>query len=247
MLNGMIESSRGCLKEEIKMDIISNNLANSTVIGFKKSRIAFQQILKQAELGGGNIDNTKGKPNTLLVDVRTDMGQGDIRSTGNQFDLAIFGKGFFKIITPDGIRYTRKGNFTLDPHGNLITQDGCQVMGKGGPLNIAGDEISFNEQGFLSIDGTGKDQLDIVDFEDYGNFVNEGRSLFRQLSDASPEISPPPDTRVKQGYLELSNVNVAEEMVQMIHSLRAFESYQKSIKVLDECNDRAINQVGRLR
>ena len=247
MLNGMIESSRGCLKEEIRMDIISNNLANSTVVGFKKSRIAFQQILRQAEQIGENMNDRETRPSTHLIDIRTDMSQGDIRSTGNPLDLAILGKGFFKIMTPDGIRYTRKGNFTLDPQGNLITQDGYPVMGKNGPINTNGNEISFDEQGFLSLDGTRMDQMDIVDFQDYENLVHEGRSLFTRVSDVSPEESLSPDTRIKQGYLELSNVNVAEEMVQMIHSLRAFESYQKSIKVLDECNDRAINQVGRLR
>lgn len=247
MLNGMIESSRGCLKEEIRMDIISNNLANSTVTGFKKSRIAFQQILSQAETAGGSINPTEVNPHRLLIDIRTDMSQGDIRSTGNSMDLAIFGKGFFKIETPDGIRYTRKGNFTLDPQGMLTTQDGYPVLGKNGPIHIVGDEIHFNEQGFLSVDGTGTDQLDIIDLEDYENLVNEGRSLFRHLSDPPREKHILPDTRIKQGYLELSNVNVAEEMVQMLHSLRAFESYQKAIKVLDECNNRAINQVGKLR
>jgi flagellar basal-body rod protein FlgF len=247
MLNGMIESSRGCLKEEIRMDIISNNLANSTVIGFKKSRIAFQQILRQAELANVSIAAPQENPTRLLIDIQTDMSQGDIQSTGNPLDFAIFGKGFFKINTPDGIRYTRKGNFSLDSQGILRTQDGHQVMGKNGPIRIAGDEIGLSEQGFLSVDGIGIDQMDIVDFEDDGNLIHEGKSLFRPISDASTENSPPSDTRIKQGYVELSNVNVAEEMVQMIHSLRAFESYQKSIKVLDECNNRAINQVGKLK
>ncbi len=247
MFNGMLESSLGCLKEEIRMDIISNNLANSAVIGFKKSRISFQQTLEQIENGDTGIDIKQGIQDPFLLNIRTDMSQGDIRSSGNKLDLAIFGKGFFKINTPEGFRYTRKGNFTLSPQGYLITQDGYLVMGKNGPVRINGDKISFDERGALSIDGIAVDQLELVDFENSENLIHEGSNLFSKISDVTSEKAFPPDSRVKQGYVELSNVNVAEEMVSMIHSLRAFESFQKAMKVLDELNNRAINQVGRLR
>lgn len=246
MLNGMLESSRGCLKEEIRMDIISNNLANSTVIGFKKNRIAFKQMLAEATENNRAPGTRDASQNNLMISVRTDMSQGDIRSSGNDLDLAIFGKGFFKINTENGVRYTRKGNFTLDPQGNLVTQNGNMVMGKAGPLNLSGNEIVIDGLGFVSIDGAAAGQLDIVDFEDYDGLVKEGKSLFRNNLD-EPEKDLPADTRVKQGYVEISNVNVAEEMVSMIHSLRAFETYQKAIRAIDELNNQAINQVGRLR
>ena len=248
MLNGMLESSRGCMKEEIRMDIISNNLANSTVIGFKKNRIAFKQMLDDATENSRTPEtgNTAQNQNNLLIAVRTDMSQGDIRSSGNDLDLAIFGKGFFKINTDNGMRYTRKGNFTLDPQGNLVTQNGNMVMGKAGPLNLSGNEITIDGLGFVSIDGAVVGQLDIVDFENYDSLLKEGKSLFRN-SPNEPEKVLSPDTRVKQGYVEISNVNVAEEMVSMIHSLRAFETYQKAIRAIDELNNQAINQVGRLR
>lgn len=228
------------------MDVISNNLANSAVIGFKKNRISFQQMLDQAGNTVDKINNESGTPDPLLISMSTDLSQGDIRSTGSNLDIAIFGKGFLKINTPNGIRYTRKGNFDLDPQGNLITQEGNMVMGRGGPIILSGNKISIDAQGSIATDGVVSGQLDIVDFENYEGLIKEGKGLFRNSLE-EPEIDFPPDTVIKQRYLELSNVNVAEEMVNMIHSIRAFESYQKAIKMIDDLDNKAINQVGRLR
>ena len=239
MINGMLYSSRGCLKEEIRMDIISNNLANSTVHGFKKDRIAFNDIL-----GDTIIDSYSN--NNSLYEVKIDHSQGDIRGTGNQLDLAINGKGFFKVNTPEGIKYTRKGNFILSPQGVLSTQDGYQVMGIGGPITVPGKDIIINNQGVLSSDGIQAGQIELVDFERYETLIKEGNGLFGNPAN-DPEKPANADTTIKQGFLELSNVNTAEEMIQMVHSLRAFESYQKAIKVIDEMNNKAVNEVGRLR
>jgi flagellar basal-body rod protein FlgF len=249
MINGMLEASRGCIKEEIRMDIISNNLANSTGIGFKKDRISFQQMLDQSgESATPQTEPTSdGLPaDPCLVTIAVDMGEGDIQTTGNQLDLAISGDGFFKINTPDGIRYTRKGNFTLDSAGTLVTQDGYPVMGKGGKITISGNNIVIGDLGTISADGTEADQLDIVTFENTDDLNKDESNLFRNDTD-HPEVAVSGDTTVKQGYVELSNVNVAEEMVNMIHSMRAFESYQKAIKAIDELNGKAINDVGVLR
>jgi flagellar basal-body rod protein FlgF len=252
MINGMLEASRGCLKEETRMDIISNNLANSNGIGFKKDRISFQQLLNQTGTSSPAPVAKDGlSPDPFLVSIDVDMSEGNIQTTGNELDLAISGDGFFKVNTPDGVRYTRKGNFTLDPTGNLVTQDGYSVLGKNGVINIsgtksAGGNIAIGDQGTISVDGTTIDQLDIVTFADLKGLVKEEKGLFKNDSE-NPEAAISGDTGVKQGYIELSNVNVAEEMVNMIHSMRAFESYQKAIKALDELNDKAINQVGRLR
>lgn len=236
MVNGMIEASRGCLKEEMRMDVISSNLANSNVVGFKKDRISFQKMLESAG-GGGN--------NPASVVIKADMEQGDMRSTENRLDVAIVGKGFFKVLSPEGVFYTRKGNFDMDGQGNLITQDGKIVLGKGGPIAVRGNSIDIDNAGFIFVDGIQAGQLDVVDFEGYDTLVKVGRGLFKNEMDN--EIGKSPDTSIRQGAIELSNVNIAEEMVSMIHSLRAFESYQKSIKALDELNNHAINQVGKLR
>ncbi len=237
MINGLLEASRGCSKEEIRMDVISTNLANSNVIGYKKDRVSFQKMLKQAEDGSGS------QP---AVTLRADLEQGDVKQTGNELDVAIFGKGFFKVNTENGVRYTRKGNFTLDTAGNLITQGGDQVLGEGGPIKIIGNNITIDADGNITTNMGQMGKIAIVDFEESGSIIKEGKSYFANPQEL-PEDSKLTETKIHQGYVELSNVNTAEEMVNMIQALRAFESYQKSMRVIDELNEKAINQVGRLR
>ena len=237
MVDGMLEASRGCMKEELRMDVIASNLSNVNVVGFKKDRISFQKILDQTAVTADAPAN---------ITIKPDMEQGDIRATGNELDFAIFGKGFFKINTENGIRYTRKGNFTLDTQGNLITQSGDQVMGKSGPIKITGNNITIDKKGNIQTDAGPIGQLAVVDFEDYKGIIKEGKNLFINSQELS-ETDMPSETIISQGYTELSNVNTAEEMINMIHALRAFESYQKSISVIDELNNRAINQVGVVR
>jgi flagellar basal-body rod protein FlgG len=249
MIDGMIDTVRGCLKEEIRMDIISNNLANSTVIGFKKDRISFKNLLdhiKQDSSPSTNIQNNK--KDTALLAIQCDMRPGDFRQTGDQWDFAIGGPGFFKIDTPAGIRFSRKGNFQLDIQGRIITQEGHLVLGKGGPINVprSTSRVTVDQQGNILADDINVGQFDLVDFENYENLSKEGSGFFVN-STGDPGIDPPEETRLRQGYLEMSNVDVAEEMVQMIHCMRAFESYQKAIKVLDGIDNRSVNEVGRLR
>ncbi|NLD38847.1 MAG: flagellar basal-body rod protein FlgF [Desulfatiglans sp.] len=237
MINGMLESSRGCMKEEFRMDIISSNLSNINVIGFKKDRISFQNILDKTSMSANAPAN---------VTIRPDMEQGDLNGTGNALDLAITGKGFFKVNTENGIRYTRKGNFTLDQDGMLTTQSGDKVMGKSGPIKITGENISIDRKGNIQTDDGIISQLDVVDFENYKGLSKEGKTFFINQFD-EPEIELPTETAISQGYTELSNVNAADEMVNMIHATRAFESYQKAMRTIDDLNNQAINQVGKLR
>jgi flagellar basal-body rod protein FlgG len=247
MLDGMIDAARGCLKEEVRMGAIANNLANANSVGYKKDRISFQQILGRIEGTGAEVTRKGTGPldSSLLV-AKTDFDQGDIRFTGNTLDLAVYGRGFFKVNTQDGIRYTRKGNFRLDAEGFLVSESGHKVLGKDGPIDISGNEIYVDSDGVLSVDGSEAGQIDVVDFENYSKLLKEGDGLFRK-SPEDQEIALPSESEIKQGYLEISNVNAAEEIVQMIQSLRAFESYQKAIQVIDSINRKAINDVSRLR
>lgn len=247
MAGGMIDAVRGCLKEEMRMDVISNNLANANMVGFKKDVISFQDLLRQN--GGGNAGANAGaaaKNDPAMVQIKTDVSPGDIRHTGNALDFAITGEGFFKVETEDGIRYTRKGNFTLNEQGLLVTQQGQTVMGEGGPITLSGNRIDVDGRGVIKVDGSEEGRIDVVVFDDDRALVKDGLGCFRNEGEA-PEMPAPDDSRVQQGYLELSNVNIAEEMVNMIHAMRAFESYQKAIRILDGVNNKAINDVSRLR
>lgn len=246
MLQGMIDAVKACLKEEMRMDVISNNLANTSVPGYKKSRISFQSLLQSQSSSAGTASAQNGQASPDLVRIEIDHTQGDFRTTGNDLDLALHGEGFFKVLTEEGVRYTRKGNFVLDTEGFLVTQGGEKVLGTGGPIQVIGHRIEIGGMGTVSADGEEQGRLDLVSFEDPQRLTVVGQGVF-----ANPlgerELPLPLTSRIKQGYLELPNVQVAEEMVSMIHCMRAFESYQKVIQVLDEVNQRAINEVSRIR
>jgi flagellar basal-body rod protein FlgG len=247
MVGGMLDAVKGCLKELERMDTISNNLANAQAIGFKKDRVSFQDLLQ--DLGPVDSRPRAGTPqqrtNAALIDVRTDFEQGNIQSTGNPLDVALHGKGFFKIAVTNGIEYTRKGNFRLDSEGFLVTQAGNKVLGKGGPIQIDGDEIRVDEEGAISVDGSEVGRFDIVDLSDYGKVSKTGMVRFEK--GYGNQETPASEAEVNQGYVELSNVSVTHEMVQMVDCLRAFETYQKSIQVLDGVNKKVINEVSRVR
>jgi flagellar basal-body rod protein FlgG len=256
MVDGMLEVIRGCLKEEIRMDIIANNLANATVVGFKKDRISFQDILESVQEDQTLETDTAG-PDTYtgLVRVQTDLSQGEIRGTGNPLDFAINGPGYFKVLTPEGVRYTRKGNFALDGEGYLITQEGYRVLGKSGPIQMDGNPVETDDTGMIVemdpaggaiFEGAEVDSLEVVDLSNPEALIKEGNLLFRP-GDENQELPVSAETAVKQGYLEGANVDVAEEMVNMIHCSRAFESYQKAIQAIDKLDSKAVNEVGRLR
>ncbi len=244
---GMLEAVRGCVKEEVRADVIANNLANAAVIGFKRDKISFQNMLQgtgSESTGTAQGPGISRDPN--LVHIQTDFSDGPLRATGNSLDLAIEGKGFFKIQTPEGVRYTRKGNFSSDEQGLLMTQDGNPVLGKGGPISISGSNVIIDKAGKVLVDGSEVGQLDLVDLARPALLQKAGATLFR-AAEGSEERPLPETTIVRQGYVEDSNVNISEEMVSMIHSLRAFESYQKAIHVMDGLNNRAINEVSKLR
>lgn len=242
MLEGMLQATQGCLKEEMRMDVCANNLANANVIGFKVNKISFQDLLTEAE---GSTEGTPGGTESVegtLVRLRADLSQGDSRFTGQALDFAIHGKGFFKVETEEGVRYTRKGNFTLDPDGFIVTQDENRVLGQSGPIVLTSDNIEVTDNGMITDDGVPVGQLAVVDFENYDGLNKDGNGLFRNDSEY-PEIPLDQDTLIQQGFVELSNVNIVEEMVQMIQSLRGFESYQKAIQVLDSIDNEVINDV----
>jgi flagellar basal-body rod protein FlgG len=247
MLNGMLDAVRGCLKEEIRMDVISSNLANANVVGFKKDKLSFQELLEGIQSPG---TRAKGAGSQVLdqasIRIKIDQTPGDIRITGNTLDFAINGKGFFKVETAEGIRYTRKGNFSLAVNGYLVTLEGHKVRGTGGPISIQGNDVQVDGRGTIKVDGSQVGQFEVVDLESYDGLMKAGSSLFQNDLGAR-EVAPPAETRVQQGYVELSNVNMVDEMVQMIHCMRAFESYQKAIQVLDGLDNRVVNEVSRLR
>jgi len=200
-------------------------MANINTNGFKKNIISFNQALEMNSIS------------------KADFTQGPVRHTGNELDVALDSKGFFKIQTGNGIRYTRDGAFTLDENGTLVTLNGDSVFGQNGPITIDGTKVTIGGDGQVQVDDESVDRLMVVDFENPQLLQKEGGSMYF-YSGEEKEISTVEDVGVQQGYLESSNVNSTEEMIKMIETYRAFESVQKAIQSIDKVTDKMVNDYG---
>ncbi|MFH2060641.1 MAG: flagellar hook-basal body protein [Pseudomonadota bacterium] len=230
MILEMTRPVQGGLRQERKLEVVSNNLANSDTTGFKKDSVSFDDKFK--------------------AQINKDYSQGSIIRTGNPLDLALSGEGFFKIDTPEGLKYTRNGNFTLDSNGILVDQNGNSVMGQGGAIAINAanveQDLGINQAGEITLSGEIIDTLDIVTFSDLRKLKRDGQNLFSFEGESTQEIAAD-RVRVEQKSLEKANVGVVEEMVRMIDYHRMFETYTKSMMTFDELDSKAINNVGLLR
>ena len=226
MLLEVTRPVQGGLRQEKKLEVVSNHIANADTPGFKRDVVSFDKEFKAR--------------------MNTDLSQGPLRKTGNQLDVALNDEGFFKVDTDAGIRYTRNGNFTLDSNGILVDQNGNPVLGQGGAMVIEGKDINIDEQGRIFVDGDYVDALDVVTFEDLTRVRKEGANNFVYEGNTQDEIAPA-QVNVEQGAVEGSGVKVVEEMVRMIDHHRMYETFSKSISTFDEVDDKAINDVGQLR
>ena len=236
MRNGQIVASQGALRQQERIaHIVSNNLSNAQTVGFKKDEPFFQHLL------GESLDSLQNGP---ITDVRTIFQKGTIQKTGNDLDLGIDGEGFFKVKTPDGIRYTRAGNFAMNKENMLVTNGGFAVLGVKDKILLNGKSVVIAPDGMVQVDGNQVGQLALVTFSNLNSLKKEGGNLFR-LDDLQEEAKVS-DPHILQGTLETSNVNPIEEMVNLVDSLRSYESCLKSIQSQDDMDNRAVNDLGRV-
>ncbi len=228
-------SPAGALRQEKRFQLIAQNLSNVQTVGYKKDVPLFSTLLSQA------LNITSGEKANFSM---TSFQQGNIEKTGNGLDLAIEGEGFFKVMTPNGIRYTRAGHFRLDREGRLTHANGFPVLGRNGEIRLNGREMVVEKDGRVVANGIEVDRIHLVTFDDLTRLRKEGSNLFA-LEGAVREREALTAT-VLQGYLEQSNVNSVEEMVKLIDALRTYESCIKVIQSRDELNGRVVNELGRV-
>jgi len=214
---------------------IVNNLSNIQTPGFKKDFAVFHSMVSQS---------AEGLKRFISNETKTSFQQGDLQRTGNDFDLAIEGEGFFKVRTPHGFRYTRAGNFRLNKEKVLTSGDGFPVMGTRGELVLNGQKIVVEKDGTLKMDGSEVDRIARVTFPDLQSLKKEGQGLFRV--ETFQEEQENPEGEITQGQLEASNINSVEEMVKLIDALRTYESCLKMIQSQDEIDSKAANELGRV-
>ncbi|MGD9733834.1 MAG: flagellar hook-basal body protein [Desulfamplus sp.] len=226
MILQMTRPVQGGLRQERILEATSNHLANADTVGFKKDVVSFDKMFK--------------------AQLNTDFSQGHLKTTDNKLDVALGDEGFFKIDTPDGIQYTRDGNFSLNTQGVLVNQHGYPVQGANGDIAINGQRVEINEAGEIWVDGVLADNFDVVTFEDLTKLDKKGGDLFIYNGDPADEQQPE-RVLVKQGVLENANISVVDEMVGMVDHHRMYETYQKMMQTFDEVDGKTVNEVGKLQ
>jgi flagellar basal-body rod protein FlgF len=225
-----------------ELEAVSHNLANASTLGFKR------ELLQNWQLSSAR-DSLSGDPEAAqYVDVRShDFGQGSIHETGKDTDLALQGPGFFKVQTPKGIRYTRNGNFRLDPDKQLVTQEGYQVMGKNGPITLDSldKDFAFDAEGGVHLDKNLGDQLLVADFANPQDLRPWGKTCLEAGPQAGPEQEAP-DTRILQGNIEESNVDLVKESVNMVDIQRRYDAYLKVLDTFTGSDRKVIEDIGQV-
>lgn len=245
-------AASGMQAQALNIDVISNNLANVNTTGFKRSRADFQDLLYETLRSSGTASAAGSQVpagiqighGTRPVSTQKIFLQGDYQQTQNQLDLAIEGNGFFQILQPNGeVAYSRAGAFKVDSEGRIVTSDGFLMEPE---ITIPSDctAVSIGTDGTVSIIQAGETEsteigtIELVRFSNPAGLSSIGRNLYLSTSASGDAITGTAGEdgfgTIAQGYLEMSNVNVVEEMVNMITAQRAYEINSKAIQTADE-------------
>ncbi|MCJ9430340.1 flagellar basal-body rod protein FlgG [Kordiimonas marina] len=259
-MRSLSTAATGMMAQQLNIEVISNNIANMNTTGFKRSRAEFQDLLYQniERVGSTSSDAGTTVPSGIQVGVGVRAAgvyrisdQGSLSNTGNQYDLAINGRGFFRVQMPDGQdAYTRAGSFQIDQNGQLVTPEGYPVQPA---INIPNNavDVQINNQGYVSykLQGTTNPtqvgQLDLVMFPNETGLEAIGGNMYLESqASGAPNIGQAGTQgygTVQQGYLEQSNVNAVSEITAMIAAQRAYELNSKVIQTSDEMLQAANN------
>jgi flagellar basal-body rod protein FlgF len=222
-----------------RMTVIGQNLANASTSGYRREMAVatpFQDVLAT---GAGATTPTVAPG---AVERMHDFKPGVLQATRNPLDLAIEGDGFFEIQTDAGARYTRQGNFRLDALGRLVNEAGAPVMGDAGEILLKSGQASIDAQGRILEGDRPAGQLRIARFTDPHTLAHLGSGMYAMGEGST--LRSDGYARVRQGFLEGSNVNPTQEMVKMIETVRHFESGQKVIQAYDDMLSRALGKLG---
>lgn len=251
MIRALSIASTGMAAQQMSVEVIANNLANVSTIGFKKSAWDFQDLIYQTLKSPGVSNGIGTSPVGIQlgsgvqpVAVHRTFRQGDFQQTQNSLDMAVEGKGFFQVTLPDGtVAYTRTGSFKMDSEGSIVTGEGYPVLPD---ISVPSDTevLTISPEGEISAVRSGDPAPSLIGTIQLARFVNNaglnsiGKNLYRTSAASGEAITGTPGSdgfgTILQGALEGSNVNIAEEMVNMIVAQRAYELNSKAIQTADD-------------
>ena len=248
-MRGLYIAEAAMLVQQAQLQTISNNLANLRTTGFKSSQnldTSFAEWLiyelrPAHEAGSANLLRPLGTAahSVATQDTSTFMGQGPLEVTERPLDFAIVGNGFFQVQGEEGVLYTRSGRFMIDSEGYLVTIEGYQVLGEGGPINLGTDDISSNRDGVIFADGQEVGRLAIAILGPEAEIERHGYNYFT-IEGAGGEG----EYEVIGGFLEGSNVDLSREMANVMIVRRSYEAAQKIMITYDQLLDKAANELG---
>lgn len=249
MLPGLYSAASGMLSVESRQEAIANNIANAATPGYKRQQpvqLGFYEVFTGKQLAPIHyLREAAPAGGVKVVETYPDLANGILQHTENPLNLALQGPGFFVVDTPSGERYSRAGNFSLDAAGELTDSHGNKLQSVGGePLNVGDGQVNIAEDGTVSVDGQPVGRLRVVEFAEPTRLMRDGENLFRASDEVTQQRAEAADTRVVQGKLEMSNVQLPHEMVQMMLGARAYEANQRMITTVDATLGRLIDQIG---
>jgi flagellar basal-body rod protein FlgF len=269
---GIFTALSGSLAQTLKIDTIANNIANVNTTGFKRDQQTFNEYLTANEKEPEVIQvprvpasvesfydlNAGDKAYVNAAGTYTNFEQGSLKSTGSKLDVAIEGKGFFEISTPQGVQLSRSGNFNIDGNGRLVTKDGFPVLMEnsedGGQeleqriVQFSGQTQPYISDGGEVFEGENRiGKISLVDVKNPDCLQKVGNNNYSFKKNIAPEMTTLAAPSLKQGFLETSNVNIVNEMTDMIMAQRVFEGTQKAIQAYDAMADKLINIVGSVK
>ncbi|ODM27425.1 flagellar hook-basal body protein [Acetivibrio mesophilus] len=258
MIRGLYTSGWSMLANSKQMDVVSNNLANVNTAAYKKDTVileSFPDALVR-RVNDRSSSNPSGRLGNVQLgndvgEVFTYYNQGQLQKTDNSFDMAIenCNTAFFTVAVPAGNGayrecYTRDGSFTLNSNRQLVTKEGYPVMGQNGVITINSEDFSVSDDGSIVENGQIVDRLLIRNFTDATTLRKMGSNLVERTENTQEQQF---DGIVRQGYLEQSNVNSINEMINMITIMRSYEANQKIFQAQDGTLEKAVNEIGVVR
>ena len=247
MIQGLYAAASGLEAVEERQSVIANNIANGSTVGFRRQepiQKGYYTLFEDELTDTARFDEEKAPGGTKIDQTFTDTKGGSISTTQDPMNVALSGPGFFAITTPQGTRFTRNGKLALDTESQLTSADGSKLEDVGdNPITVRGSNVTVNGQGEITASGQRVGQLKVVEFPDPHALTRVGEGLYAAPDSAVQQMTPATKTTVVHKALEMSNVNLPQEMVNMILGMRAYGANQKVINTIDDTSDKLIQQV----
>lgn len=261
MLKNIYTPLAGAISQERALETLANNLANANTVGFKQDNVTFTLLPPEPRdnyptpIPPANYKVSFEKLTRLhgndmsyvgIAGMERDFSQGPAMTTHNKLDLMVEGRGFFKVQTRDGERFMRSGDLSVSPQGALISKSGDPIVGEKGIIFLQGSDFEVNALGEVFQGNKMIDRISLYEFSNTENLERVGQNYYLYKG-PQDEINISKSSRIKQGYLEASNVNAMKNLTSLIVSHRSYEAYQKAVSNYDQMMEKSSNSIGSVR